>query len=309
MVPAECWCVLVAGEVATTVFDIGPHDLQLTQFNRQPSGILYTVGRAPQIVEWYPAGSPYRRQLTLKVGNPMQFVQEMVVRRSADNLEAIADALKPHFDAMVPPGQIQADPEPAKMAIAESLGHVGLVLVDLDETSAAAPQIPVQPAAPAVPEAPQGAAGVEVSGYASTVEVASTALALRFWRVWSSSTMDLFGKGELTLRVRLIGRPSADFNPAGPFSMDVTREFMSPDDWLGERQWQDLPADSLRFDALQGEHYYRAFIVAEERDKNSTDSLGTLEFELGQPGTAEIEIGPTQGGKRGQYVKLLAQFE
>ncbi len=312
MVPADCWCVLVAGEVATTVFDLGPHDLQLTQFNRQPSGLLYTVGRGPQVMEWYPVGSPYRRQLTLKVGNPMLFVQEMVVRRSADSLEAIVDALKGHFDAMVPPGQIQANPEPSKVAVAESLGHVGLMLVDLREESAAAPQIPVQPTeatTTTTTTTADSAAGVEISGHAATVEVASTALALRFSHVWSSSTMDLFGKGELTLRVRLIGRPVIDFNPAGPFSMDVTGEFLSPDDWLAERQWQDLPTDSLRFDALQGDHYYRAFIVAEERDKNSTDSLGTLEFELGQPSTMELEIGPTQGGKRGQYVKLRARFE
>jgi hypothetical protein len=311
MVPADCWCVLAAGDVATTVFDIGPHDLQLTQFNRQPSGLLYSVGREPQLMEWYPAGSPYRRQLTLKVGNPMLFVQEMVVRRSADTLEAIFDALKPHFDAMVPPGQIQANPEASRVAIAESLGHVGLMLVDLKEESAAAHQIPVQPAAPAEapPMAPAEVVGAEISGRAATVEVASMALALRFSHVWSSSTMDLFGKGELTLRVRLIGRPAVDFNPAGPFSMDVTREFLSPDDWLGERQWQDLPADSLCFDALQGDHYYRAFIVAEERDKSSADPLGTLEFELGQPGPSELEIGPTQGGKRGQYVKLRARFE
>lgn len=304
MVPTDCWCVLVAGDMATTVFDIGPHDLQLAQFSRQPSGLLYTVGREPEMLEWYPAGSPYRRRLTLKVGNPMQFVQEMVVRRSADTVEAIVDALKPHFDAMVSPGRIQADPEPSKVAIAESLGHVGLMLVDLTEESAAAPQIAVQLT---VPAAPAVAARADVSSSAVTVEVASNAL--RFSHVWSSSTMDLFGKGELTLRVRLIGRPDAGFNPAGPFSMDITREFLSPDDWLGERQWQELSADSLRFDALQGDHYYRAFIVAEERDKNSADSLGTLEFELGQPGTAELEIGPTQGGKRGQYVKLRARFE
>lgn len=308
MVPADCWCVLVAGDVATTVFDIGPHDLQLAQFSRQPSGLLYTVGRSPEVLEWYPAGSPYRRRLTLKVGNPMQFVQEMVVRRSADTIEVIVDALKPHFDAMVPPGQIQAAPEPSKVAIAESLGHVGLMLVDLAEESAAAPQIAVQPAVPPAP-APAMAAGAGGTSGAATVEVASTAVALRFSHVWSSSTMDLFGKGELTLRIRLIGRPVLDFNPAGPFSMDVTHEFLSPEDWLGERQWQELSADSLRFDALQGDHYYRAFIVAEERDKNSTDSLGTLEFELGQPGAAELEIGPTQGGKRGQYVKLRARFE
>jgi hypothetical protein len=309
MVPADCWCVLVAGDVATTVFDLGPHDLQLTQFSRQPSGLLYTVGRSPEVLEWYPVGSPYRRRLTLKVGNPMLFVQEMVVRRSADTVEAIADALKGHFDAMVPPGQIQANPEPSKAAIAESLGHVGLMLVDLIEESAAAPQIPVQPEGAAGPAPAGRAAGVEISGHAATVEVASSALALRVSHVWSSSTMDLFGKGELTLRVRLIGRPAVDFNPAGPFSMDVTREFLSPDDWLAERQWQELPVDSLRFDALQGDHFYRAFIVAEERDKNSTDALGNLEFEIGQPSVTEIEVGPTQGGKRGQYVKLRVRFE
>jgi len=309
MVPADCWCVLVAGELATTVFDLGPHDLQLTQFSRQPSGLLYTIGRGPEVMEWYPTSSPYRRRLTLKVGNPMQFVQEMVVLRSADTFEAIIDALKGHFDAMVPPGQIIANPEPSKVAIAESLGHVGLMLVDLVEESAAAPQIPVQPTVDTASATPGPASGVEISGHAATVEVASTALALRFSHVWSSSTMDLFGKGELTLRVRLIGRPAVDFNPAGPFSMDVTREFLSPDDWLAERQWQELPTDSLRFDGLQGDNYYRAFLVAEERDKNSVDSLGNLEFEIGQPGTTELEVGPTQGGKRGQYVKLRARFE
>jgi len=305
MVPAECWCVLVAGDVATTVFDLGPHDLSLAQFNRQPSALLYCVGREPEVVVWYPTGSPYRRRLTLRVGNPMQFVQEMVVRRSADTVEAIVDALKPHFDAMVVPGQIQANPEPNKIAIAESLGHVGLMLVDLVEESAAAPQIAVQPPIPA----PAPVAGPEGRASAATVEVSSAALTLRYSHVWASSTMDLFGKGELTLRIRLIGRPTPDFNAAGPFSMDITEEFMSPDDWLSERQWQELPASSLRFHALQAEHYYRAFIVAEERDKNSVDSLGTLEFELGRPGAAELEIGPTQGGKRGQYVKLRARFE
>jgi hypothetical protein len=304
MVPADCWCVLVAGETATAVFDIGPHDLQLTQFNRQPSGLLYNVGREPQTAEWYPAGSPFRRRLTLKVSNPMQFVQEMVVRRSADTQEAIIDALRPHFDAMIPPGQIQANPEPSRQAVAESLGHVGLMLVDLVEESAAAPQIPVQPAVPVAPPVAPAA----VSGHGATVEVAATPLALRFSHVWSSSTMDLFGKGELTLRIRLIGRPHVDFNPAGPFSLDVTREYLSPDDWLGERQWQALPADALCFDHLHGEHYYRAFVVAEERDKSSSDALGTLEYELGKPSSAEIEIGPTQGGKRGQYVKLRARF-
>jgi hypothetical protein len=308
MVPAECWCVLVAGEVATTVFDLGPHDLQLAQFNRQPSGLLYCVGREPEVVEWYPANSPYRRQLTLKVSNPMQFVQEMVVRRSADTVEAIIDALKPHFDAMAPPGQIQANPEQWKVAIAESLGHVGLMLVDLREESAAAPQIPVQAPASAPVAAPANAAPENPTGV-SSVEVSAAALALRISHVWSSSTMDLFGKGELTLRIRLIGRPTADFNPAGPFTMDITEEFLSPDDWLGERQWQELPAESLRFVALQTDHFYRAFIVAEERDKNSNDSLGTLEFELGQPGSTVLEIGPTQGGKRGQYVKLRGRFE
>ncbi len=91
--------------------------------------------------------------------------------------------------------------------------------------------------------------------------------------------------------------------------MDLTREFLSPDDWLGERRWQDLPEGALRFDSLVPEHHYRVFVVAEERDRDSVDSLGTLEYELGKPGSGEVELGPTQGGKRGQYVKLLARFQ
>ncbi|MFH2007826.1 MAG: hypothetical protein ABI333_14685 [bacterium] len=301
MVPQDCWAVLVAGDHATAVFDIGPHDLQLLQFNRQPSGLLYTVGKEPTRVEWYPRGSPYRRRLTMRVGNPMQFIEEMVVRRSAETMEAIVDALRPHFDAMIPPGQIQRAPEASKVAIAESLGHVGLMLVELVEESAVAPSVPVvAPPAPAIPAAPAPS---------PTVSVAPQTVALRFSQVWSSSTMDLFGKGELTLRIRLIGHPEPVFNPAGPFTYDATLEFLSPDDWLSERQWQELPAETMTFGGLQGDHYFRVFLVAEERDKGSSDALGTLEQELGQPGRGELELGPTQGGKRGQYVKLRARYE
>ncbi len=330
MVPQECWCVLVAGDQATAVFDVGPHELQLMQFNRQPSGLLYQVGREPEAFTWYPRGSPYRRQMALRVGNPLQFVQEMVVRRSADTSEAVADALKPHFDAMVPPGQILAAPDPAMRAIAESLGHVGLVLVDLKEESAVAPDVPASPPPPPPPapaasvaspvvQAQQAAQGVSqpqvTQGHvesavvhAPTAEVVSTGLAMHVTMVWSSSTMDMFGKGELTLRVRLLGRPTPQFNPTGPFTYDQTREYLSPDEWLAERQWQKLPDDQLTFPGLPGGHYFRLYVVAEERDKNSTDPLGSLEWELGQPAPGELELGPTQGGKRGQYIKLKARF-
>lgn len=121
--------------------------------------------------------------------------------------------------------------------------------------------------------------------------------------------MDLFGKGELTLRIRLLGRVSETFNAAGPFAYDCTRDYLSPDNWLAEKVWQELPTDSFRFQGLQPALYYRVYVVAEERDKNSTDALGNLELELGRPTAREFELGPTQGGKRNQYVKLRARFE
>jgi len=121
--------------------------------------------------------------------------------------------------------------------------------------------------------------------------------------------MDLFGKGELTLRVRLLGRPGPEFNAAGPFSYDQTHEFLSPDDWLGERQWQDLPAEPLTFAGLPPDHHFRLYVVAEERDRNSTDPLGSVEWEIGRLSPGEIEVGPTQGGKRGQYIKLKVRVD
>lgn len=120
--------------------------------------------------------------------------------------------------------------------------------------------------------------------------------------------MELFGKGELTLRIRILGRPEAIFRNAGPFSYDQTREFLSPDHWLGERHWQPLPVEQLSFSGLRPDHFYRVYVVAEERDQGSADALGSLEWEFGLLRAGEREIGPTRGGKRGQYVKLKVQI-
>lgn len=120
--------------------------------------------------------------------------------------------------------------------------------------------------------------------------------------------MELFGKGELTLRIRVIGRAEVGYSPAGPFTYDQSREFLSPDNWLGQKNWQPLPTPSLTFPSLREDHFYRVFLLAEERDKSSVDPLGTLEWEIGLPRVGDLEIGPTQGGKRGQYVKVMARL-
>ncbi|MDY0003089.1 MAG: hypothetical protein RBU30_17450, partial [Polyangia bacterium] len=73
------------------------------------------------------------------------------------------------------------------------------------------------------------------------------------------------------------------------------------------RHWQALPEEQLCFPGLSPEHFYRVYLLAEERDKGSVDPLGTPEWELGRPQAGELEIGPTLGGKRGQYVKLKAR--
>ncbi|MDY0002826.1 MAG: hypothetical protein RBU30_16125, partial [Polyangia bacterium] len=401
MVPQDCWCVLVAGDQATAIFDVGPHELQLMQFNRNPSGLLYSVGRAPETFTWYPPGGAFRRDLTVKVSNPLQFVTEAVVKRAFDSTGAVVSAIRERLDALVPPGQILAEPEVALNLVAESLGYVGLTLVDFKEEASLAPEVPpaapqaqppplpsrgatrvgtpppappprapapapgapgpapapppgsvqiplaappvagvvpaaashglssapgqVAPAGPPVAAPPtpvQGSQGMQAhlsspvaapgpaaapfyepepvaapasmpaaSPGAPLEQAVGRTLTLGLTQVWSSSTMELFGKGELTLRVRVLGRPQAVFGVTGPFSYDQTREYLSPDDWLGERHWQALPEEQLCFPGLSPEHFYRVYLLAEERDKGSVDPLGTLEWELGRPQAGELEIG------------------
>ena len=331
MVPQDCWCVLVAGDRATTIFDVGPHELQLRQFNRQPAGFLFTVGKAPFTITWYPQGSPFQRSMVVKVKDPLLFVTEMVVKRFADTEENITGLLRQNLDALVPPGQIIASGEEAENVLAEALQHVGLSLQDVRETPAvaappvasppmasasppmASPAPPMasppmaSPAAPVASLAPDSALSPSPMVSGASPAASPAGLSLRLFQVWSSSTMELFGKGELTLRVRVLGRAESAYNPAGPFTYDETREFLSPDNWLGERVWQSLPEDTLVFVGLRGDHFYRVFIVAEERDRSSVDPLGTLEWEIGPPRAGELEMGPTQGGKRGHYVKLMAR--
>jgi hypothetical protein len=301
MVPADCCAVLTAGGQATVAFEVGPHDLELMQFNRQPSGQIYSVGCSPDTHVWYPQGTPYKRSLTLQVADARKFVQEMVLTRGAEETRHVYDRIFPYVDQYLPAGSILANPVEASRWLDDLLGQVGLRLLTLVEEAAVAPSVAPAPVAPVAREASS-------AGYASTMEMSTPCLDLVLTDVWASSTMDFLGKGELTLRVRLLGRERESFDPKGPFTVDLTREWLSPEDWLAERTWQDLPADALRFPNLRVDFFYRLFLLAEERDPGSVDALGTLEVELGQPQAGVLELGPTEGGKRGQYVRVKAQF-
>ena len=298
MVPQDCCAVLTAGGLATAAFEVGPHDLELMQFNRQPSGQLYSVGCSPDTHVWYPQGTPYKRSLTLQVADARKFVQEMVLTRGAEETRHVYDRVFPYVDQYLPAGSIMANPVEAARWLDDLLGQVGLRLIALlEEPAVAAPPPSVPP-----PRAD------ELSVYGSTAAMSTPSLSLVITEVWASSTMDFLGKGELTLRVRLVGREAPTWDPAGPFVVDVSREWLSPENWLGEQAWQSLPADAIKLPGLRVDHFYRLFILAEERDPGSVDALGTVEVELGQPQAGVLELGPTEGGKRGQYVRLKAQF-
>lgn len=119
--------------------------------------------------------------------------------------------------------------------------------------------------------------------------------------------MDMFGKGELTLRIRVMSAADEAALNQGQLTFDRTAEYQSPDNWLGAKTWQDLPDDALTFQELDPNHCVRVRVEAEERDPHSADSLGELVWDLGRP-RGEFESNPTTGGKKGHHVKIRGTF-
>lgn len=119
--------------------------------------------------------------------------------------------------------------------------------------------------------------------------------------------MDIFGKGELTLKVRVMASVSEAALNHGALKYDRTAEYLSPDNWLDAETWQDLPENALVFEGIDPTHHVRVQLIAEERDPHTSDSLGMLVWDVARP-CGDFESNPTTGGKKGQHVKVRGTF-
>lgn len=295
MVPDDIYAVLVAGEKATTVFDVGPHELDLMMFNRQPSGLLYVMPSIPYQLSWYPQGTSWQRHLELKVADPLLFVQQFVVNQKLEEEHGARKVITDYADKLIAQMDTTPDVEKLRAGMGPQLADCGLSIVDYAQN-------------PAGEEKKKEDVVPDKDVLLTPEDTLPEPASINITQVWASSTMDLIGKGELTLKVHVVAAESTEMLDRREFKYDKLVEYKSPDNWLAAKTWQDLPKDSLFFGGIDPKHHVRMLVVAEERDPGSTDSLGQLLWNAGLP-CGPFEIGPTQGGKKGQFVKIKGTFQ
>lgn len=319
MVPAGIYCVLTAGDKATRVYKQGPHELDLMDFNRQPSGRLYLVTQEPRGRTGINLRGDVERHLEIQVGDPLAFVQHFVIGEGLDEETEVWKFLFGAVDKVMSTTERPPIRETLEELLGDSEAQWGLRITDFFE----------QPARPATPE--KRTLRIRKTPFpTSTPENAQTASPkqgqtvendkeknsdtesqkaepkqgeVKLTHVWASSTMDLFGNGELTINIRLFGGESKAAIAAGQLRYDYKKTFNSPDGWLEAERWQALPDGALVFSGVDLTQPIHFEVEAEERDPGSVDSLGHLAVTLTpKPGT--FEIGPTEGGKKRQFIKL-----
>ncbi len=289
MVPKGVWAVLTAEDQAVHLFDEGPHELELMMFNRRPSGILYLVDQAPHKAVWAGPGGENPLAVTLRCTDPKRLVQFTALDRELSDDQDLWNLV---FASLAEAVHAQVPAEQARKAFEASLNALGLELIELAAAEKERSTVQIRKRPPkAGPGVPVQATGV-----------------LELTHVWTSSTMDLFGKGELTMVVRLRAAPSKDAAGLGQYTYDRTLRFDSPDNWLAADVWQSIPEGALLFDGLGRGWVAVIELTAEERDPHSTDPLGavTVPIDL-EPGT--FELAPTKGGKGGHFIRVKGRFQ
>ena len=310
MVPENVWCVLVAGDQATKVFGGGPHELDLMMFNRQPSGQIYVVPSRPKKQVGVTVRGDLERHLEVQITDPLKFASYYVLQNSMEDDHELWKSLFQMVDSALIHTEYPHIRQTLDDLLGQKLMEWGITITDFFEQPVQGAsfekktlRIRKTPFSPPGGSAAVSGEGVENNGALNK----KPNHRLKITSVWATSTMDLFGKGELTLQVRVTAAHDHDTLQAGDYIYDRVLRYESPNGWLQAKKWQTLPEDVLTFDGLDPSWNVHVHVLAEERDTSSVDALGEVCCEV--PKDSEFfEIGPTEGGKRNNYVNLKASF-
>lgn len=297
MVPADVHCVLVAGDEVTKAYGEGPHELDLMDFNRHPSGQLYMMPEEPRGRSGIALKGDIERHLEIQIVDPKAFVSHFVVESASEDDHEVWKQLFQLVDNAIRISERRATRETVANSLAKVSAAWGFRITDFFE----------QPAQSSSPQ--KRTLRIRKTPFpAQKKKEAGEKVELGITHVWASSTMDLFGKGELTLKARVMSAKNHEALEKGDLSYDRTETYESPDGWLEAETWQELPAGSLIFTGLSPSHAARLSVTAEERDPSSTDSLGSVSVDI-DPNRADFEAGPTQGGKRGHFIRIRGSLK
>ena len=306
MVPEEIHCVLVAGDKVTQSFGVGPHELDLMLFNRQPSGLLFLVPKASKGQMGVTLKGDLERHLEIQVTDPIVFVQHFLIDENKEEDHEIWKTLFQIVDAAFLQTERPHIRETLQEILGQRLESWGLQITDFFEQPSL--NAPSDKKTLRIRKTPFASSGPSEKPTLQPSAAANPTHTLTMKEVWATSTMDLFGKGELTLEVRVTAAKSPEALKKEDLVYDHKQRFESPDGWLDAKKWQEIPEGELVFRGLDPSWTIRLHVLAQERDKRSTDALGEVEFVVPSDQEA-FEVGPTKGGKKDNHVILKATLE
>ncbi len=294
MVPDEALCVLVAGDEPCKAFGEGPHELDLMMFNKQPSGQLYVLSRKPIGRAGTTIKGDLERHIEVHITDPIAFIRHFVIEKSMEESYEIWKSLFQLVDTALSDTEKPRIRETVDEVLHEKLQKSGIALTDFYEQ------------APKKVSAEKKTLRIKKNPLNAVPETEPSHI-LKIQSVRSTSTMDLFGKGELTLQIRVTAAANIQNPDENEYIYDRTLRWESPDNWLEAKKWQDLPENALEFKGLDPAWTIRVHVSAEERDGNSVDNLGETTCTIPH-GEKTFELGPTEGGKRNNHITLKASL-
>ena len=208
MVPEEIHCVLVAGDKVTQSFGVGPHELDLMLFNRQPSGLLFLVPKASKGQMGVTLKGDLERHLEIQVTDPIVFVQHFLIDENKEEDHEIWKTLFQIVDAAFLQTERPHIRETLQEILGQRLESWGLQITDFFEQPSL--NAPSDKKTLRIRKTPFASSGPSEKPTLQPSAAANPTHTLTMKEVWATSTMDLFGKGELTLEVRVTAAKSPE---------------------------------------------------------------------------------------------------